>query len=187
MGWRTESSVTKYENPWIQVREDIVVRPDGSPGLYGVLATKNVAVFVVALNESGPNGKSDPLVLLETIDRYTVGPSIEVPAGGADGQEPLLAAQRELAEETGYAADQWIDLGGTNALNGISLAPERFFLARGLRRTSDASATQFDEGIVDTQWLRFSEVVKMIADGKITDGESITAIALAGIHLGRFR
>ena len=42
--------------------------------------------------------------LLVTLDRHTVGTSIEVPAGGTDGEDPLFAAQRELAEETGYEA-----------------------------------------------------------------------------------
>ncbi|HSN10861.1 MAG TPA: NUDIX domain-containing protein, partial [Propionibacteriaceae bacterium] len=85
------SSRVAYENLWIRVVEDEVVTPSGSAGLYGVVELRHPAVFVVAVNEDGD-------VLLETIDRHTVGASIEVPAGGSDGEDLLVAAQRELYE-----------------------------------------------------------------------------------------
>ena len=97
MSWPVERTREVYANRWITVREDQVRRPDGSPGVYGVVTVRSPAVFVVALTEAVE-------VLLVTIDRHTVGPSVEVPAGGTDGEDPLVAARRELAEETGMAA-----------------------------------------------------------------------------------
>ena len=67
------------------------------------------------------------------MQRYTIGRrSLEVPAGATDGEDPLVAAQRELREETGIVAAQWTPLGGMNALNGIADAPELVFLATDL-------------------------------------------------------
>ncbi|HET9633323.1 MAG TPA: NUDIX domain-containing protein, partial [Terrabacter sp.] len=94
MTWPTTESRLVYENAWIRVREDAVTRPDGSDGTYGVVEVRRPAVFVVALTDEDE-------VVLVTVDRHTVGHSVEVPAGGTDGEDPLRAAQRELAEETG--------------------------------------------------------------------------------------
>jgi len=181
--WRTVDTRTAYENRWIRVREDHVVMPDGKPGLYGVVELRHPAVFVVALDD-------EDRVLLVTLDRYTVGSSVEVVAGGSDGQEPLVAARRELAEEVGLAADEWTVLGGMDALNGVVVAPEHVFLARHLHAAVPAAtlaATQREEGIAGAQFVPFGEALAMIAAGRIRDGETIAALALAGIHLGRFR
>lgn len=184
MAWRTLESRLVYENPWIRVREDRVVRPDESDGIYGVIEMQNTAVFVVAVDD-------DDRVVLVDIDRYTTGPSsIEVPAGGTDGEDPLVAAQRELLEETGLAADEWTAIGGMYALNGVAVAEEVVFLARHLHdaaSTAAVDATQAADGIDGVRRVAFGDVLRMIAAGEIRDGESIAAISLAGIHLGRFR
>lgn len=112
MPWPVVSSRDVYENPWIRVREDTVERPFGGRGFYGVMSLRRPAVLVVALT-------NDDEVLLVDVDRHTVGPSLEVPAGGTDGEEPLLAARRELLEETGHRAEHWQPLGCLQALNGV--------------------------------------------------------------------
>lgn len=61
------------------------------------------------------------------------------------------------------------------------------FLAREIERVDDAVDSRAEEGIDTVAWVAFGEVLRMIADGRITDGETIAAIALAGIRLGRFR
>ena len=179
MTWRTRASRTVYENPWIHVREDDVTGPHGD-GIYGVVRMKNAAVFVVALDD-------EDRVVLVAVDRYTVGLSYVVPAGGSDGEDPLVAARRELREETGLDAAEWTALGRMNALNGIADAPEFVFLARGLTAAVDASVSQLEEGIREITRVPFADALAMIRRGDISDGETIAALALAGIHLGRFR
>jgi 8-oxo-dGTP pyrophosphatase MutT (NUDIX family) len=180
MTWLTRGSETKYENAWIHVREDQVTGPAGD-GIYGVVRMQHPAVFVVAVD-------GEDRVCLVTLDRYTVGTTVEVPAGGTDGEEPLVAARRELLEETGFEAASWTELGAMHALNGIADAVEFVFLARDLRAAdAGAARSQAEEGIAAVTWAPFADVLAMIADGRITDGETIAAIAYAGIHLGRFR
>ncbi|WP_430593593.1 NUDIX domain-containing protein [Humidisolicoccus flavus] len=183
MGWKTLQSTTVYENRWMKVREDDVIGPAGK-GIYGVVEMQHPAVFVVALDH-------EDRVCLVTLERYTLGAhSTEVPAGGTDGEDPLLAAQRELREEAGIEAREWTAIGSMTALNGLANAPEHVFLARDLHEVNDSGVvadTQLEEGISAVQWVPFAETLQMVARGEITDGESVAALAYAGIHLGRFQ
>ncbi len=185
MTWPIRSSRTAYENPWIRVAEDQVVRPDGSDGIYGVVELHSTAVFVVALTDHDE-------VVLVTLDRHTVGESVEVPAGGADGDDPLVAARRELLEETGLEAEHWREIGGMDALNGICRAGEVVFLATGLRPAPStggtdqaAAAHAADEGIRGVRAVPWSEVMRMVRHGEIRDGETIAALMFAALELGR--
>ncbi|MEV7609262.1 NUDIX hydrolase [Microbacterium sp. NPDC089320] len=179
MAWVTHESSTVYSNRWIEVREDRITGPGGD-GIYGVVTVRHPAVFVVAMDD-------EDRVCLVTLERYTTGRSIEVPAGGSDGEDPVMAAQRELLEETGFVAAEWVHLGTMNALNGIADAPEHVFLARAVTHADGARHAQAEEGIDTVTWVPFADVLAMIADGRISDGETIAAITYAGIRLGRFR
>src|SRR6516164_10934909 len=97
--WKTLSRRPVYENAWIAVREDQVIRPDGAPGIYGVVHFKNVAVGVLPIDEQGR-------VWLVGQYRYTLDVySWEIPEGsGAPGETWEDTARRELREETGLCA-----------------------------------------------------------------------------------
>lgn len=178
--WTTLRSTTVYENAWIRVREDDVTRPDGGAGIYGVLELRHPAAFVVAVTDD------DEVVLVE-VDRYPLGRvSLEVPAGGSDGDELLVAARRELLEETGLEADEWRGLGETFSLNGVCHAPGRVFLARGLRVVAGGDG-QAEEGIVGVRRVPWPEVLDLVRDGGITDGETLGALMQAAVALGRVR
>src|SRR5439155_7079061 len=94
--WQVLGSRQVYENAWIRVREDDVIRPDGQPGIYGVVEFQGLAVAIIALTE-------DEQVYLVGQYRYPTDTySWEVVEGTSEaGEEPLAAAKRELSEETG--------------------------------------------------------------------------------------
>lgn len=175
--WTVSSSRIAYENPWIKVVEDQVIGPDGTPGIFGVMEVRNPAVFIVAVNDADE-------VLLETVDRHTVGLSLEVPAGGSDGENLLVAAQRELYEETGYVAQRWQPIGVMNALNGVCRAPEHVYLAQGLTHAEHGPGSAA-EGIQGISWVAWPEVLRKVAAGEITDGETVASLMYAAIALGR--
>ena len=121
--WITRSSRTAYQNQWIRVREDEVLRPDGTPGIYGVVEVP-ASVGIVAVNQK------DYVVLIGqwryTLSRYL----IEIPRGGSDGEPDILTvAQRELAEEAGLSAARWQTLGAVEVNSGITTDIQHLFLA----------------------------------------------------------
>ncbi|MEI2712580.1 MAG: NUDIX hydrolase [Nocardioides sp.] len=178
-GWQTVESRVAYENPWMFVREDKVIRPNGDDGLYGVVHSRNPAVFIVALTED------DEVVMIETFRYTTQTWSLEVPAGSTDGEDPLIAAERELAEENGLAASEWIPLGGYFALNGIAHCPESAYLARGLTTVDDPTEHQAEEGIRTVRRVPWREVLELVKSGGIQDSGTIAPLMLAAVHLGR--
>jgi len=107
----------------------------------------------------------------------------EIPAGTLDPEEPVLeCAQRELIEETGYAAAEWHKLGEITPVPGYSDERIHLFLATGL-----SAATQHldaDE-VLDAHCLPLAEAVAMIARGELQDAKSICALLLAQKWLER--
>lgn len=166
--WRTKSSQVVYQNPWIRVREDQVIRPDGQPGVYGVVEIRP-SVGVVALNQR------DEIVLVGqwrySVNRY----SWEVPRGGSHpGEIDILeVAKRELAEEAGLRAQQWQILGPVDVCNGVANDVQTLFLATGL---SDTEMQLDPEEDIVVEWKPFEEAVQMAMDGRITEVCSVAAI-----------
>jgi 8-oxo-dGTP pyrophosphatase MutT (NUDIX family) len=166
--WRTLSSREIYENNWIGLREDRVIRPDGEPGIYGVVHFRHIAVGVLAVEED------DSIYLVGqyryALERY----SWEIPEGGcAETEEPLSAAQRELEEETGLHAEEWKRLGEAHLSNSITDEIAVWYLAVGLRQ-----GKQRLEGTEKLKVRRvpFSKALEMVLAGEITDAISMLAI-----------
>lgn len=167
-GWRRLTRRVAYENPWIKLYHDEVVRPDGNPGIYGLIHYANVAVGVVALDDD------DRVVLVEQ-HRYTFDrPSLEIPEGGAPHDEPPLdGARRELREETGVEARTWRVLARADLSNSISDETAVLYLATGLTLgVADPEGTED----LTLSWVPFAEALAMTVDGRITDAISIMAI-----------
>jgi 8-oxo-dGTP pyrophosphatase MutT (NUDIX family) len=157
-----------YENPWITVWHDEVDRPDGSPGIYGVVHFANVAAGVVALD-------ADDRTVLVGQHRYTLDEySWEIPEGGVpDGESALEGARRELREETGVEAASWLELGRVVLSNSITDERAVLFLATDLTLgTADPDPTE----ALEQRWVPFEEALAMTLDGRISDVMSVAAI-----------
>lgn len=157
-----------YENPWLTVWHDDVTRPDGSPGIYGVVHFRNVAVGVVALDGQ------DRIVLVGQ-HRYTLdGDAWEIPEGGVPmDEDPLDGAQRELKEETGVTAATWHELGRMDLSNSVTDERAVMFLATDLTLgEADPDPTE----ALEVRWVQFEDALAMVLDGRITDAISVAAI-----------
>jgi 8-oxo-dGTP pyrophosphatase MutT (NUDIX family) len=166
--WQTLTRRSIYDNPWIHVREDQVIRPDGHPGIYGVVEFKNRAIGVLPIDEEG----STYLVgqYRYTLNRY----SWEIPEGGGpEGESPLEAAQRELLEETGLQARTWRLLGTAHLSNSVTDEEAIYYLATDLI-IGEASPEGTEK--LEVRRLPFAEALQMVLAGEITDALSVLAI-----------
>jgi 8-oxo-dGTP pyrophosphatase MutT (NUDIX family) len=157
-----------YQNDWISVREDQVITPSGSPGIYGVVETR-VATGVVALTD-------DRKVFLVGQYRYPLNVySWEIPEGGAESDEsPLDAAKRELAEEAGVSATDWQQLGAEVHVSNCHSSERAFlYLAKGISLGS-SSPDPTEQLQIRVESLQ--TCLDMVDRGEITD--SLTIIAL---------
>jgi ADP-ribose pyrophosphatase len=160
--WKTISSALKYENKWISVTESQVINPSGNPGIYGKVHFKNIAVGIVPLDEDNNTWLVGQYRY--TLDEY----SWEMPEGGCPiGSESVLdTAKRELVEETGLIAEEWIELMKLHTSNSVTDEVGYAFVARKLIQ-SDACPEETEDLRI---WkLPFDEALQMVLDGKITD------------------
>jgi ADP-ribose pyrophosphatase len=101
----------------------------------------------------------------------------ELPAGRLDeGEKPLQAAKRELAEETGYKARTWTKLASFFASPGFVKERMTVFMATGLVQ---GEAAPMDDERIETRWFKRKEVAEMIESGKIVDGKTIIGFFMA--------
>ncbi len=172
--WTKLSSREIYANPWIEVREDQVLRPDGQPGIYGVVHFKNKAVGVLPVDDDGQ-------VWLVGQYRYPLNAfSWEIPEGGGlDDEAPEEAARRELREETGFTAGELEFLSRSHLSNSVS--DEVAYLYRATALTPGESQP---EGTEQLQVQRFDwpTVWQMVLDGTITDSMSVIALLHEGVR-----
>ncbi len=144
-----------------------MIRPDGRPGIYGVVEVPP-SVGIVAINQM------DYVVLVGQW-RYTLSRYLwEIPRGGSDGEPDLLAvAQRELAEEAGIEAEHWESLGASEVCTGVTTDIQHLFLATGL---GPSEAHHDAEEQIDVAWHPFKHVLEMVMASQITEVCSVAAI-----------
>lgn len=169
---RPTGSRVVYANAWLRVREDDIVRPDGSIGIYGVVDKPDFAL-VIPLAGDGPDAR----VHLVEQYRYPIARRCwELPQGGW-AAEPLgdaeALARAELAEETGLTAASLRHLGRLQSAYGYSSQAFDVYLATGL--TEGPHSREHSEQDMRQDSVPRAEFERRITAGEIADANSIAA------------
>lgn len=169
--WTIRSERTGYDNPWMRVTEYDVTRPDGKPGLYGVVTPKHLALAILPLDAQG-------YVTLVGQYRFALKRySWEIPEGGGrlDG-DPQICAARELREETGLRASVWLEIMRLDLSNCITDERAIGYLATGLTQgESEPEGTE----VLEVRRLHFRDALAELHAGKIEDALTVAMLLRA--------
>jgi ADP-ribose pyrophosphatase len=170
--FRTVSSEEIYVGKVMALRRDQVLMPGGGTAVREIVEHAG-AVAVAALDPD------DRLMMIYQYRHAVERRLWEMPAGLLDvaGEDPLLTARRELAEEVGLAATDWSVLVDVVPSPGFSDESVRVYLARGL---SDVGRPQLDsddeEADLELRWIPLAEAVAMVLDGSIVNSTTVSAV-----------
>ncbi|MFA6437400.1 MAG: NUDIX hydrolase [Candidatus Paceibacterota bacterium] len=172
--WTIKTSQIKYKNPWITVREDKVVQPSGKSGIFGTV-TLQKGISVLPLDDQG-------FVYLTQEFHYASGKnSLETVSGAVENTETYLdAAKRELKEELGVEAREWINLGRVDPLTTTVKAPAQIFLAKDL---AFKDSQQDETELIKMVKVKLDKAVDMVIKSKITHAQSCVLILKAKLYL----
>jgi 8-oxo-dGTP pyrophosphatase MutT (NUDIX family) len=156
--WTRRSVAERYDNPWIVVEHHEVITPRGGDGIYGVVRTWLVGQY-----------------------RYPhAAYTWEIPEGGGRlGVDPLVSAQRELAEEVGLSAKRWDLILEMDLSNSVTDEQCLIYLARDL----DVCAGEPDETEeLAIRRMPFEELYRGVLAGQYRDSLTVAGVLKLG-HL----
>ncbi|MDO4616205.1 MAG: NUDIX hydrolase [Lachnospiraceae bacterium] len=160
-----------FDGVILHLYKDTVELPNGNSATREVIRHVG-AVAVVPVTDKGN-------VIIERQYRYPFDEVItEIPAGKLDSptEDPLQAAKRELSEETGYSADEWIDMGIYIPTCAYCDEKIYMYLAKGLHR---GEQNLDDDEFLHVEELPLPELVDQVMNGQITDGKTQAGILKA--------
>jgi 8-oxo-dGTP pyrophosphatase MutT (NUDIX family) len=166
--WRRRASAFIVDSPHLRLRVDEVELPDGTivPNYY----VRESRGFVIAF----PVTADERIVLVRQYRYGSDAIHLELPAGTLDPDEdPLGCAQRELLEETGYAADRWTLVGSYYAEPVRANAKARIFLALDARKVREPALDPTE--VMEVELADFAEFRRMLRDGRIDSGHTLVA------------
>lgn len=169
--WKIISSELKYDNKWISVTEHIVKNPAGNDGIYGVVNFKNYAIAILPLDE-------DYHTYIVGQYRFPMNEySWEVPEGGGDKTiSPLESAKRELLEETGLKAEEWILIQELHLSNSATNEIGYIYVAKKL---SQHIAEPEETENITIKKIHFDELYQMVQNQIVKDAFTIATVLRA--------
>jgi 8-oxo-dGTP pyrophosphatase MutT (NUDIX family) len=166
--WKKLNSKIVYKNPWITVREDKVIKPDGEKGIYGVIHLSG-GVGIVALTP-----KKEIYLVGEW--RYAINKFVwSLPSGMVEKNEKFLkTAKNELEEEAGIKAKNWKYLGTNYESTGVLNQKIKYYLATDL--TEVGQKLEGAEKGMKVMKISLKKAIELIKQNKILDGLAIIGI-----------
>lgn len=154
----------------VKLKVDTVRLPDGRESTREIIEHAG-AVAIVALNKEGQ------IIMVRQYRKPVEQVLLEIPAGTMEkGEDPLLCAQRELREETGYTAGNWEKILSYYSAPGFTDEQLHLYMATDL---SDGDTQPDEDEFVETAILPLEKAYQLIFDGQIIDGKSIIGIQYA--------
>jgi ADP-ribose pyrophosphatase len=165
--WQFVTAECIHANPYFRVVRSMVRRPDASVSEYHTLDFERPAVSLLI-------HRSDEILLVHQ-HRFIVNREVwALPSGGVEPGETILeAGAREALEETGHAATNLRHLLSYFPSYGVSNQIFHCLIADDSQLRGEVDGNE----VIKAEWVRFARVRKMILDGSIPDGFSLTPLA----------
>ena len=167
--WQVLRRETIYESEWVRLHRDDVRLPDGSViDGHHVIDFPRPAVCVMPIGDDGR------ILMIEHYRFITDTTGWELPAGQIDeGETPIIAAARELHEESGAVAERLEYLGVYDPCNGSTNLAFHIYIGHGARQTGALTDTN---EVQQAAWFDQEDVWRMIEANQIRDGLSLTTL-----------
>ena len=165
--WKTVSTRPIYQNRCLSLREDLVELPNGRTTIYGVVSCGECVGILPFLDP-------DTVLLVRQYRYVACRATWEMPTGGVHAGESVeMAAQRELAEETGCSAARLTHVSTYHTSKSVMDETAHLFLGEEMvKLTLPPDETEF----IETRPFPFPEVMRMVRSGEIVDSMTIIAV-----------
>jgi 8-oxo-dGTP pyrophosphatase MutT (NUDIX family) len=174
LSWPVVDTTYLHRDDWVvALRSDTIQRPGHPDDSFRRLVVEDPgAVLVLALDAD------ERAVVIHQYRHPVQMRLVELPAGKLDlvGEDPVVAAQRELREETGLAASEWTHLMTTYASPGITSETHAMYLARGLTEVPRDFDLHHEEAEMSVSRVPLLELLEAVLDGRVADAPLATAV-----------
>jgi ADP-ribose pyrophosphatase len=173
--WDVERSEDLYRGDApFALRRDLVRAPSGGEGFWRLVVEHPGAVVILAVDDE------ERALVLRQYRHPNETRFVELPAGLLDkpGEDPVVAARRELLEEAGVEAGDWLHLNTLHQSPGIMSERIEIYLARDLREVPDRAGfePEHEEADMTLHRVPVDDLVDGVLARRLTDGPLATAV-----------